>query len=77
MQRSQTDIDAFVAATRKEYDNWCQWESARPLEPQDANKILRDPVLRRRILLSRNAYRDKPCGRPPLQAKCRTVAIGC
>lgn len=75
IQRPQEDVE--VAAMRKEYEKWCKWESARPLGTEEAASVLRDPVLRRRILRSRNAYRDKRCGRPPLQAKCRTVAIGC
>lgn len=50
LQRPQQDISAFVAATRKEYDNWCQWESARPLDASEAAAMLRDPILRRRIL---------------------------
>lgn len=35
------------------------------------------PTLRKRILKSRAASRDKNKGIPPIKAKCRVVAIGC
>ena len=77
MEMGEETIDKFVEANKKEESAFIRWGTLRGLSDAEADKILKDPKLRKRCLRSRCAYRDKRCGRPPLHAKCRTVAIGC
>ena len=67
----------YEDAAEKEYLNWNNYSSARPLTRQEALEVLKDQNLCRRILRSRNCYRDKNVGRGPVRAKARTVVIGC
>lgn len=69
-------IQKFLAAIEKEANSWNEWESIRPLSNEEIQKIKADPKLRRRILRSRAAYRDKNRGQGELRAKCRIVALG-
>ena len=75
---AQTDdyIAEFVKATQKEAASFTEWKSLRPVPPEEAKRILADPVLRRRVVTSRACYRDKNKNVPPLKAKCRVVARG-
>ncbi|OLP99064.1 Copia protein [Symbiodinium microadriaticum] len=71
-------ISLYVQANKKEYDSWMSWNSIRALSPAEATKVKNHPVLRKRIMPSRNAYRDKNRGAgPSVKAKCRTVIQGC
>ena len=47
-----------------------------PLTQKEADEVHQDPVLKRRILKARAAYRDKAKGVGPLRAKTRVVALG-
>ena len=58
-------IDLYVQANKKEFESWSSWGSVRPVPPDEARKIRADPLLRRRIMPSRNAYRDKNRGAGP------------
>jgi hypothetical protein len=69
-------IDQFLRAIEKEHDSWMEWQSVEPLGREEAQKILRDKVMKKRCLRSRAAYRDKNCGQGQLKAKCRIVALG-
>ena len=77
MKLPAMDIDAYVQAAEKEFDGWMKWNAVRPLSDSEARQIWKDPKLRRRILKSRAAYRDKNRGLGALKAKCRVVLIGC
>ena len=71
-------IKLYVQANVKEYQSWMSWGSIRAIPSGEAAKIRSDPVLRKRILPSRNAYRDKHRGAgPTVKAKCRTGIQGC
>ena len=76
LERNPEDVQAFVAALRKEADNWDKWQSVEGLEHDEAQAILSQPNLRRRCMPSRICYRDKACGIGPLQAKARPVILG-
>lgn len=49
----------------------------RSVSPEEAQRIFDSPQLRKRVLRSRAAFRDKAKGMGPLKPKCRIVAIGC
>ncbi|CAK9042996.1 Integrase catalytic domain-containing protein (Fragment), partial [Durusdinium trenchii] len=68
--------DKFVEAASHEYTGWMQWSTIKPLTLKRIQEIRNDPVLRRRILKSRVAYKDKSKGQGQLRAKARTVLIG-
>ena len=71
-------ISLYVKANRKEYDSWMSWNSIKALSKEEARRVLSDPILRKRVMPSRNAYRDKNRGAgPEVRAKCRTVIQGC
>ncbi|CAE7253541.1 GIP [Symbiodinium sp. CCMP2592] len=71
-------IDLYVQANKKEFASWTSWGSIRPVPGDEAQRIRADPRMRRRIMPSRNAYRDKNRGAgPEIKAKCRTVIQGC
>ena len=72
----KSHIQKFLAAIEKEANSWAEWNSIRPLSLQEINEVKANPQLRRRILRSRAAYRDKNRGQGPLKAKCRIVALG-
>ena len=69
--------DAFVKSAQKEFSGWMKWSGVIPLTRAEAEKVFSDPKMKRRILRSRAAYRDKARGQGALQAKCPTVIIGC
>ena len=69
-------IQKFLAAIEKEANSWAEWNSIRPLSQEEINKVKADPILRKRILRSRAAYRDKNRNQGELKAKCRVVALG-
>ena len=77
MKLDDETIQSYVEANIKEYKSWMSWGSIKPLSQQRARQVLADPVLRKREIPARNAYRDKNRGVPPLRAKCRTVVLGC
>ena len=52
------------------------FNSVIPLTTQEASQVFKDPILKKRILRSRAAYRDKAKGQGPLKAKTRVVALG-
>ena len=67
----------YVESAIKEYNGWMDWKGIRPLNQAEANQVWENPRMRRRILKSRAAYRDKARGQGPLRAKTRVVLIGC
>jgi len=67
----------FVKAADKEGTAWDKYQSIRAVPDPEAKRILSDAATRKFALRSRAAYRDKNCGKPPLHAKCRVVALGC
>ena len=67
----------YVEAATKEYNGWMDWHGIKPLTNEEAQAVRNDPFLRRRVLKSRAAYRDKARGQGPLRAKARIVLIGC
>ena len=68
--------EAVIKEAVKESDSWATWESVEPLPDSEAEKILSDPVLKRRVIKSRACYRDKSLGIGDIKAKCRIVALG-
>eukprot|EP00913_Durusdinium_trenchii_P018382 g17267.t1 len=76
MAQSDDYIEEFVKATQKEEASFLQWKTLKPVPPDEAQKILNDPVLRKRVISSRACYRDKNKNVPPLRAKTRIVARG-
>ena len=77
LKMDKLSIKAYVEAAQAEEQSWKQFGSVRPLSDAEAQVILNDKKLKRRILRSRAAYRDKSKGAEALKAKCRVVAIGC
>ena len=69
-------IQKFLQAIEKEANSWFEWNSIRPLSPEEVKEVKNNPFLRRRILRSRAAYRDKNRNQGELKAKCRIVALG-
>ena len=76
MSQPEEYIEEFVKAAQKEEASFMEWKSLKPVPPQEAQEILRDPVRRKRVITSRACYRDKNKGVPPLKAKTRIVARG-
>ena len=76
LQMDQDSITKYVESAKAEEASWQQFDSVIPLTAQEANKVHQDPILRRRILKARAAYRDKAKGQGPLKAKTRVVALG-
>ena len=72
----ENNIHEFVKAAVKEADSWDRWHCIRPVPPAEAERIQRDPQLRKRIITARCCCRDKAKGKPPLKAKARMVAHG-
>ena len=71
-----SSVQKFLAAIEKEANSWSEWNSIRPLSEGEIRKVKNDPTLRKRILRSRAAYRDKNRNQGELKAKCRIVALG-
>ena len=69
--------DAFIQSCTKEYEGWMKWTSVKPMTQKEADAVLSDAKLRRRVLKSRAAYKDKARGIGKLRPKCRVVLIGC
>ena len=76
MESPKEIIQEYVKAIQKEEQSWKMWSSVRPLSPKEAGIIMQDKNLRKRVLRSRTAYRDKAKGVPPVRAKARVVALG-
>ena len=70
-------FDKFVESVITEYNGWLQWATIRPLGKLEVIHVRNDPTLRRRILKSRAAYKDKNKGLGEIRAKTRVVLIGC
>ena len=70
------DLAKYVESARAEETSWQQFSSVVPLTQKEADEVHHDPVLKRRILKARAAYRDKAKGVGPLRAKTRVVALG-
>lgn len=51
----------YIAANQKEYNSWMSWGCIVPVPVDQIPKIKATPSLRKRIVPSRNAYRDKKC----------------
>ena len=77
MKLPSQSIEKYMDAVRDEQDNWMRWGGVRPLAHHEAKEVFKDERLRRRILRSRAAYRDKNKGLGEIKAKCRVVLIGC
>ena len=69
--------DKFIQSADKEYQGWMKWTGIRPLNASEANEVWNSPTLRKRILKSRAAYKDKSRGIGELRAKTRVVLVGC
>ena len=69
LEMNQEDLDKYVDSAKAEETSWQQFNSVIPLTTQEAS-------LKKRILRSRAAYRDKAKGQGPLKAKTRVVALG-
>eukprot|EP00971_Amphidinium_carterae_P350074 6491366-Amphidinium_carterae.1 len=81
-------LEKFIAAAVKEEEAWRTWRSMRPIDDAEFAQIMRGPVLRKRVIDSRCAYRDKNAGLAPtdefgicrnledVRAKARVVAKG-
>ena len=72
---SQADIEAYKASVVKEHDSWMEWKSVKALSHKEAQAVLRDKVLCKRILRARRCFRDKAKGLGALRTKCRVVAL--
>ena len=69
--------DKFIQSADKEYQGWMKWTGIRPLNASEANEVWNSPTLRKSILKSRAAYKDKSRGIGELRAKTRVVLVGC
>ena len=72
----QAHVQKFLQAIEKEANSWMEWRSIKPLTDAEIAEIKGDAVLRRRVMKSRAAYRDKNRQRGDLKAKCRIVVLG-
>ena len=72
LQQALSHTDA-----KKEFPNWEVRGSARPLLAEERLRALSSLALRKRVLRSRNCYRNKTPLSKTVTAKCRTVVIGC
>ncbi|CAK9060272.1 Copia protein (Gag-int-pol protein) [Cleaved into: Copia VLP protein [Durusdinium trenchii] len=77
MLMDKMTIDKYILAIQKEFDGWQRWSGVQPVPSDEAERIFKDRILRRRVLRSRMAYRDKNRGIGTLAAKARCVLIGC
>jgi len=69
--------DEFVKSVSKEEAKWDKWGPVEPVPDDEVDPILEDPMLAKRCIKSRAAYRDKNCGIGDTAAKCRVVVMGC
>lgn len=69
LQMPQNYLDKFIASVDKEANSCSEWQSIEPLIDQQADEVLKDPKLVKRVIPSRACYRDKACGVGELQAK--------
>ena len=70
-------LKAFVEAAQKECNSWLEWGPVRPLNKEEALRVLRDPALKCRVLKARVCYRNKNAGRATgLRAKAQIVVQG-
>ena len=69
-------IQAFKESAIKEAKSWESLGSVQPLKTEQANQVMRNKALSKRILRTRSCYRDKNKGQSDLKAKCRVVALG-
>ncbi|CAE7284877.1 GIP, partial [Symbiodinium necroappetens] len=76
LDMNEKDIEAFKAATVKEAKSWEEWGSVKPLSHAEAERVLKDKILSKRILRTRSCFRDKSRGLAELVPKCRVVALG-
>lgn len=77
MKQDEATIQQYVESAISEYNGWMKWGGVRAIPEDEANRIRNSAKLRRRIMKSRAAYRDKNRGQPPLRPKTRVVVIGC
>eukprot|EP00439_Symbiodinium_sp_Y106_P057908 s106_g8.t1 len=77
VQLPRAQYEEYLEATRLECDTWMSWGGIQPVSKKEAQQILNDTKLSKRIMKARAAYRDKAKGVGPLRAKCRVVIIGC
>eukprot|EP00438_Fugacium_kawagutii_P011147 Skav200228 [mRNA] locus=scaffold2352:155227:163374:+ [translate_table: standard] len=77
MKMPASVFDLFVQSAIKEFNGWQKWTGIVPLSDEEAQAIFDDPQMRKRIIKSRGAYKDKSRGLGPVQAKTRVVLIGC
>lgn len=54
MKQGKRVIDKYVEANIKERKSWMAWDTIRPLHPEEARKVMQDPLLRKRIIPARN-----------------------
>ena len=73
----RASYEKYLDAVRTESNNWFSWGGIMPVPTKEAHAILNDPVLGRRVLKSRAAYRDKNKGLGEIRAKCRVDLLGC
>ena len=76
LDMSPEHLEAFRQSVKKEYNSWLEWESVKPLSRAEADRVLKDKILAKRVLRSRSCFRDKAKGLGELKAKCRVVALG-
>ncbi|CAE7350990.1 GIP [Symbiodinium sp. KB8] len=76
LEMDAASIEAFKKATLKEAQSWKDWGSVKELSHEEAQRVLKDKVLSRRILRTRSCFRDKSRGLTELIPKCRVVALG-
>ena len=69
--------DKYVQSAVSEYEGWMTWGGIKPLSETEAQEVWRNPKLKRRVMRSRAAYRDKNRGSGELKPKTRVVIIGC
>ena len=69
--------DKYVQSAVSEYNGWMTWGGIKPLSEAEAQEVWRNPKLKRRVMRSRAAYRDKNRGSGELKPKTRVVIIGC
>ncbi|CAJ1344302.1 unnamed protein product, partial [Effrenium voratum] len=70
------DVQEYVKSAQKEGRGWQTWGSVEALTDQQADRIMKCPTMRKRILRSRACYRNKSRIPGKLVAKTRVVALG-
>lgn len=69
--------EKFTQSAVNEYTGWMTWSGILPLSQKEADAVWADPVLRRRVMKSRAAYKNKSKAPGIIQAKTRVVLIVC